>query len=131
MVTQPDRRARRAVARGIREHGSRSPVEVSEAALGDLPRPSRAAVQASAEEGRVSKSQDEQGDGPANGPATPADGRVRLEEAHQKFDEACRQLASHGRPMRTTLFGTVPVEDYVRFTELHTRHHGKQMPERR
>lgn len=64
---------------------------------------------------------------PASGPATPADGRVRLETAHQKFDEACRQLASRGERMRTTIFGVVSVEDYVRFMELHTRHHGKQM----
>jgi hypothetical protein len=64
---------------------------------------------------------------PASGPATPAEGRVRLETAHQKFDEACRQTASLGEPMRTTIFGAVPVEDYVRFMELHTRHHGKQM----
>ena len=63
----------------------------------------------------------------ASGPATPAEGRVRLETAHQKFDEACRQTASHGERMRTTIFGAVPVEDYVRFMELHTRHHGKQM----
>jgi len=64
---------------------------------------------------------------PASGPATPAEGRTRLETAHQKFDEACRQTASHGERIRTTIFGTVPVEDYVRFMELHTRHHGKQM----
>jgi hypothetical protein len=32
--------------------------------------------------------------------------------------------------MRTTIFGAVAVEDYVRFMELHTRHHGKQMPDR-
>jgi hypothetical protein len=64
---------------------------------------------------------------PASGPATPAEGRVRLETAHQKFAEACRQTASHGERMRTTIFGAVPVEDYVRFMELHTRHHGKQM----
>jgi hypothetical protein len=63
---------------------------------------------------------------PASGPTTPAEGRMRLETAHQKFDEACRQAASHGERMRTT-FGVVPVEDYVRFMELHTRHHGKQM----
>ena len=68
---------------------------------------------------------------PANGPATPAEGRARLEAAHQKFDEACRQIASQGNRMRTTIFGAVPVEDYVRFMELHTRHHGKQMTERR
>jgi hypothetical protein len=64
---------------------------------------------------------------PASGPATPAEGRVRLETAHQKFAEACRQTAWHGERMRTTIFGAVPVEDYVRFMELHTRHHGKQM----
>lgn len=67
---------------------------------------------------------------PASGPSTPAEGRARLETAHQKFDEACRQAASHGERMRTTIFGAVPVEDYVRFMELHTRHHGKQMAER-
>jgi hypothetical protein len=67
---------------------------------------------------------------PAVGPATPAEGRVRLEAAHQKFDEACRQAASRGERMRTTIFGAVPVEDYVRFMELHTRHHSKQMADR-
>jgi hypothetical protein len=67
---------------------------------------------------------------PVSGPATAAEGRARLEEAHQKFDAACRQLVSHGERMRTTIFGVVPVEDYVRFMELHTRHHDKQMAER-
>ena len=67
---------------------------------------------------------------PASGPATPAEGRVRLETAHKTFDEACRQLASRGGRMRTTTFGTVGVEDYVRFMEIHTRHHGKQMADR-
>jgi hypothetical protein len=64
---------------------------------------------------------------PADGPATPAEGRARLENAHQKFDEACREIASRGDRVRTTIFGEVRVEDYVRFTELHTRHHNKQM----
>jgi hypothetical protein len=63
---------------------------------------------------------------PASGPATPGEGRVRLETAHQKFAEACRQTASRGERMRTTIFGAVPVEDYVRFMELHTRHHGRR-----
>ena len=48
---------------------------------------------------------------PASGPATPGEGRARLETAHQKFDEACRQAASHDERMRTTIFGAVPVED--------------------
>lgn len=64
---------------------------------------------------------------PASGPATAVEGRARLETAHQKFDEACRQIASHNARMQTTIFGAVPVEDYVRFMELHTRHHNKQM----
>src|SRR5438876_12289368 len=67
---------------------------------------------------------------PASGPPTPAEGRARLETAHQKFDEACRQLASRGERMRTTTFGAVGVEDYVRFMEIHTRHHAKQMADR-
>jgi hypothetical protein len=64
---------------------------------------------------------------PMSGPATPAEGRARLETAHGKFDAVCRQLASQGERMRTTVFGVVPVADYVRFMELHTRHHGQQM----
>jgi hypothetical protein len=64
---------------------------------------------------------------PASGPATPAEGRARLETAHRKFDDACRELASRGAIIRTTVFGAVPVEDYVRFMELHTRHHGRQI----
>src|SRR5437870_2039489 len=67
---------------------------------------------------------------PASGPATPAEGRVRLETAHKEFDEACRQLALRGERMRTTTFGAVGVEDYVRFMEIHTRHHAKQMANR-
>jgi DinB superfamily len=67
---------------------------------------------------------------PESGPATPAEGRARLEAAHEKFATACRQLASSGKQMRTTIFGTVAVEDYVRFMEIHTRHHGKQIGER-
>jgi hypothetical protein len=66
---------------------------------------------------------------PASGPATPADGRIRLETAHQKFDEACRRIAADGRPTTTGL-GSVPAQDYVRFQELHTRHHSKQMAAR-
>jgi DinB superfamily len=67
---------------------------------------------------------------PASGPATPAEGRARLEMAHRQFEEACRQLASRGERMRTTTFGAVGVEDYVRFMEIHTRHHAQQMPDR-
>jgi hypothetical protein len=66
---------------------------------------------------------------PASGPATPAEGRIRLETAHQKWDEVCRRIAADGRPI-TSGFGLVPVQDLVRFSELHTRHHTKQMAAR-
>jgi hypothetical protein len=63
---------------------------------------------------------------PASGPATPAEGRRRLETAHQDWDEACRRIAAEGR-LATSGFGLVPVQDLVRFSELHTRHHTMQM----
>ena len=55
---------------------------------------------------------------PASGPATPAEGLMRLETAYQKFDEACRRIAADGRPM-TMGFGSFPIQDFVRFNELH------------
>lgn len=64
---------------------------------------------------------------PLDGPATPAEGRSRLEAAHDRYETACRQLAARGEPMRTPMFGAVPVEDFVRFMELHTRHHHRQI----
>ncbi len=67
---------------------------------------------------------------PSTGPTTPVDGRIRLETAHRTFEEACRQVASHAGLMRTTIFGGVAVDDYVRFMELHTRHHCNQMEPR-
>ena len=66
---------------------------------------------------------------PASGPATPAEGRSRLETAHQEFEEACRQVAAEGRPVKT-LYGSVQVQDLVRFSEIHLRHHSKQMAAR-
>lgn len=64
---------------------------------------------------------------PTSGPATPAEARVRLEGALARFDEECRRRAASG-PNVSTGFGTVSVEDFVRFNALHTRHHCKQMP---
>ena len=64
---------------------------------------------------------------PAGGPATPAAGRVRLEQALASFDEASRARAVSGTKVESTIFGVVSVEDYARFQELHTRHHCKQI----
>lgn len=64
---------------------------------------------------------------PAIGPSTPAEGRARLDAAHAAFDASCRALATRNVAIETTLFGKVSVADYVRFMEVHTRHHGKQV----
>ena len=65
---------------------------------------------------------------PVTGPATPAQARVRLEAALARFDQECRRLVASGQHVVSTGFGTVSVEDFVRFNALHTRHHCKQMP---
>ena len=65
---------------------------------------------------------------PAAGPATPADARVRLRSALEKFDRACRSRVATARNFQHSVFGTVSVADYARFQELHVRHHRKQLP---
>lgn len=64
---------------------------------------------------------------PSSGPASLAQGRARLETAHQKFAAAARASESHDGRMRTTIFGAVAATEYVRFMELHTRHHARQL----
>ena len=65
---------------------------------------------------------------PTSGPATPAEARVRLEGALARFDQECRRRVASGQHVVSTGFGTVSVEDFVRFNAMHTRHHCKQMP---
>jgi hypothetical protein len=65
---------------------------------------------------------------PTSGPATPAEARVRLEGLLARFDQECRGRVASGQHVVSTGFGTVSVEDFVRFNALHTRHHCKQMP---
>ena len=65
---------------------------------------------------------------PASGPATPAEARVRLEAAIPRFDQECRRRVASGQHVVSTGFGTVSVENLVRFSAIHTRHHCKQMP---
>lgn len=65
---------------------------------------------------------------PTSGPATPAQARVRLEGALARFEQECRRRADSGQHVVSSGFGTVSVEDFVRFGALHTRHHCKQMP---
>jgi hypothetical protein len=65
---------------------------------------------------------------PTSGPATPAEARVQLEGAFARFDQECRRRAASGQHVVSTGFGTVSIEDFVRFSAIHTRHHCKQMP---
>ena len=64
---------------------------------------------------------------PDRGPATPAEARIRLEDALVEFDRACRGCQAGEGLVRSTIFGSVPVLDFVRFQEIHVRHHTGQM----
>jgi len=59
--------------------------------------------------------------------ATPAAGRVRVERALARFDESSRARAAAGGKVASTIFGPVSVSDFVRFQELHVRHHHEQL----
>jgi hypothetical protein len=61
-------------------------------------------------------------------PASPAEARTRLHAALATFERDCRARVAAGRQVESPAFGVVSVEDYARFTELHTRHHTKQIP---
>ncbi|MEP6591965.1 MAG: DinB family protein [Gemmatimonadota bacterium] len=65
---------------------------------------------------------------PEAGSATPSAARARLDAAVAGFAQACRAQVAAGHPVMSTVFGAVPVVDYVRFQELHVRHHTGQMP---
>jgi len=65
---------------------------------------------------------------PVSGPATVEEGSARLLAALHDFDRECRARAAAGGTFKSTAFGTVSVEEYARFQELHTRHHTAQMP---
>lgn len=64
---------------------------------------------------------------PAAGPPTAEDARPRVEGALGLFEHECRARAESGQPITHTVFGQVPLEDYVRFQELHARHHNQQL----
>lgn len=65
---------------------------------------------------------------PITGPATPADGRTRLEEALGRFDRACQACAARGGQVVSATFGKIPVDGYAQFMAIHTTHHRAQMP---
>ena len=65
---------------------------------------------------------------PVEGPDTPAAARDRLTAAHDRYLAACSACAQKDGKVLSSVFGAVPVTDYMRFTTLHTRHHLKQIP---
>jgi hypothetical protein len=65
---------------------------------------------------------------PAKGPPTAADARPRLEGALAKFEAECRAAAAANRRVASGAFGLVSLEDFLRFNELHVRHHTNQIP---
>lgn len=65
---------------------------------------------------------------PISGSATVGEGSTRLRAALAVFTRECRERKSAGGILKSPAFGTLSVEDYARFVELHTRHHTKQMP---
>ncbi len=79
--------------------------------------------------GRFPRARTNKAMNPATGPATPREGRARLEAALARFDRECRVCARGAGIARSGTFGDVPLTDYARFIELHTRHHCKQMPD--
>ncbi len=66
---------------------------------------------------------------PLSGPATVEEGRVRLQQAQEMFERECLACAANGDRTTSATFGQISTADYVRFIELHTRHHRMQMPD--
>ena len=64
---------------------------------------------------------------PTQGSATPADARRRLDGAVTSFEQACRARTANAPTFDSSVFGRLAVVDYVRFQELHTRHHCRQL----
>lgn len=79
--------------------------------------------------GRFPRARTNRAMNPERGPATPAEGVERLQAAWKTYDEATQRRASVQESAASRTFGTVPLQDYLRFQELHVRHHRKQIPE--
>lgn len=64
---------------------------------------------------------------PATGPASAADGARRLDEGLAAFEAEAQACAARGETVRSVVFGTVRLEDYVEFQALHVGHHRAQL----
>lgn len=79
--------------------------------------------------GKFPKSRTNKPMNPLTGPATAEEGRIRLEQAYDRFERECLACAGKSDWLDSNTFGRVSTADYVRFQEIHTRHHRKQMPD--
>jgi hypothetical protein len=57
------------------------------------------------------------------------EGRARLEQACATFDRECLARVEKGDQFTSSTFGPVSIADYVRFMEIHARHHRMQIPD--
>lgn len=64
---------------------------------------------------------------PETGPESPAAAGFRLDAAWRTFAEACKLRSAGSNLAASRTFGAVPLTDFVRFQEIHTRHHRAQM----
>jgi hypothetical protein len=78
--------------------------------------------------GRFGKARTNRAMDPVDGPATPAEGRVRLEAAMRSYEQACLQRSRTSTTFASGVFGNVSLVDYGRFQVLHTLHHRRQLP---
>ena len=78
--------------------------------------------------GRFPKAKTNRPMDPVSGPATPAEGRARLEGAVAGFEAQARAISASGDALLASkTFGAVTLCDWVRFQEVHARHHQAQL----
>jgi hypothetical protein len=64
---------------------------------------------------------------PPRGPATPAEGALRLDAAWRALEDAATRSAAASDLMTSVMFGRVRIADYVTFQGHHATHHRAQM----
>lgn len=60
-------------------------------------------------------------------PPAPAQGRARLERSLGEFEDACGTHLSATSQIASTVFGRITLGEFVRFQEVHVRHHAYQV----
>lgn len=79
------------------------------------------------QKGRFPKARATRAMSPLVGPASTQLGAQRVQLAWEAFRDACTSSAAQGPTFKSSAFGKIGIWEYVRFQELHTRHHQKQL----